>query len=231
MATSSPSIRQNMGAVDIVSTAFGVAKTDLRIAGMQLVAGILGIVPIIGPLLGVALSGLAIQFADETLGTDDHQNSTAERFVYSILTSIALYVIVFVGFLLLVLPGIYFALKLSLAIPAIWIGDKGPIEALSDSWTRTSGNLVTILGIGALFFLVAMVLLLPVFGVVLSGAALESIAEGGFLLASPILVLAILAVAVTIGSVSVAAQAVMYRAFGDGRVDDAFGATNDSTQF
>jgi hypothetical protein len=216
MEARGPSVTPNMGAFAVISTAFDVAKSDLRIAGMQVLTGILGAIPFVGVLLSMITSGLAMQFADETLGNRAPDNSIAVRLAYTILTGIVMYIAILIGLILLVLPGIFLALKFALAIPAIWIGDQGPIEALSDSWERTGGNLLTIIGVGIIFFLIAMALFVPLFAVSLGGAALSAAAESGagFLLASPILIVGTIVVAVTVGAVSVAAQSVMYRSFG-----------------
>lgn len=217
MATRGPTVSPNMGAFAVISTAFDVAKSDLRIAGMQALTGILSAIPFIGAFLSMITSGIAMQFADETLGSQAPTNSIGVRFLYTILTGIIMYIAVLIGLLLLVLPGLFLALKFSLAIPAIWIGDEGPIEALSDSWERTSGNLLTIIGVGIIFFLLAIALFVPLFVVSLGGAAISSATESGagILLTSPILIVGTIVVAVTVGAVSVAAQSVMYRSFGD----------------
>ncbi len=222
---------RDMGALDIVSTAFDVAKTDRRIPGIQFLAGLLYVIPILGPLLGEAASGLAMQFADDTLGNPDPRNSFGVRFVYSLVTSLIVVIAVSIGMLFFVFPGVFLALRLQLAFPSIWIGDRGPIEAISDSWESTSGHLLTIAGVSVLFFVVGVVLMVPVLLLGSSGVAGESAAQGVSLLATPITLVGFVFVTVVVGSVSVAAQTIMYRAFGDGRVDDATVAMNDAMRF
>jgi hypothetical protein len=131
--------------------------------------------------------------------------------------------------LFFVFPGIFLALRLQLAFPSIWIGDRGPIEAISDSWESTGGHLLTIAGVSVFFFVIYVVLMVLLIG--LSGVDAESAAQGGFLLASPITLVGFVLVTVVVGSVSVAAQTIMYRAFGDGRVDDAPVSINDAMRF
>jgi MFS family permease len=217
---------------DVAETAFDVATSDFRIAGLQLVSGLLSIIPLLGPLLATITTGLATQCADETIGNDGPRNSIGIRFVYGLIAALLVGIIVSIGFVFLILPGIYLALKLSLAIPSIWVGDKGPLEALSDSWSRTGGNLLTILGVGLLFFVIAMVLFIPVFVLSVGSAAAAETAQAGssLLLTSPLLIGAIILVAVTIGSVSTAAQTIMYRSFGDNTMTAESGLDSE-TQF
>lgn len=234
MATSSPSVVPNMGVFDIISTAFDVVKNDLRIPGLQVIVGALSLIPLLGPLLSVAVTGIAMQFADETIGSSPPQNSIGIRLLYSILTWIVVVILISIGLVVFILPGIYLAFKFYLAIPAIWLGDEGPLEALSDSWERTDGNLLTIFGVGVVFFLITMVLFIPLMMVALGGAAVSSAAEAGgagILLASPILIAGTIAIAITIGSVSVASQTVMYRTFGQANTGQGGNSLDDSTQF
>jgi hypothetical protein len=54
--------------------------------------------------------------------------------------------IIFVGFLLLVIPGIIFAVFLSVAIPALVVENRRGTEALSRSWNLVKGSFWHVLG-------------------------------------------------------------------------------------
>lgn len=61
---------------------------------------------------------------------------------------------VVVGFLFLILPGIYLAVRLSLAFPACVIDEQDTFESLSTSWSVAKGNLLKLFGISLVSFLV-----------------------------------------------------------------------------
>jgi hypothetical protein len=67
---------------------------------------------------------------------------------------IAYLVAITVGLILLVLPGIYLAVRLSLAFPACVIDDRDALESLKTSWSVAKGNLLKLFGITVLSLLV-----------------------------------------------------------------------------
>ena len=62
-----------------------------------------------------------------------------------------------VGLLLLVLPGLYLFTRLYLVVPAVMLGDDGPLEALGNSWGRTEGDVLTVAGVALAVFAVSSV--------------------------------------------------------------------------
>lgn len=81
----------------------------------------------------------------------------------SILMSIA----IGIGFVLLIIPGIYFAIKFSLAGAVIVAQDvKNPITALGRSWKATKGNSLRIFGFLLILLIVGVVALLAIGAVV-----------------------------------------------------------------
>ncbi len=95
--------------------------------------------PTVGQAIGIAFSLLLFYF------------------LLSILTGLA----TFIGFMLLILPGFYFAIKFCLA-PPIMVAEKvtNPIEAMKASWNLTKGNSIMIfvylLIIGIVLFVVSL---------------------------------------------------------------------------
>ena len=66
-------------------------------------------------------------------------------------------ILITVGFLMLILPGIYLVLRWSLVIPVAVLEDAGAITAMERSGELTRGDLGRILVIYVLYFLLAMV--------------------------------------------------------------------------
>ena len=71
----------------------------------------------------------------------------------SILAGIA----IAIGFLILVVPGVYLAIRLGFFPYAIVDGGSGPVEALQKSWELTRGSVLHLLGLGIVFALVNFV--------------------------------------------------------------------------
>ena len=94
-------------------------------------------------------------------------NSLGVRIFLALLAAFVAGVVIIVGLLLLVLPGLYLGVRLYLVIPAVMLGDDGPLEALGSSWDRTGGHVFTVAGVAAAILAVS----LAVFTVVLVGTA------------------------------------------------------------
>jgi len=199
----------------VLGKAVSVASSDVRIPVIQIIATFLGVIPIVGSLVRTAVIGLGYGFADETLGGPQPQESVTLRFAFSIVSAVIIGIATVIGAIFLIIPGIYVALKLSLALPAIWIEGKGPIEALSDSWARTSGRMWTVLGVNALLFFIAFVALVAVLVayVPLTPEGLGSINEQPIVFAYPVVFAAEVVLAATVGAVGTAAHAVMFRSY------------------
>lgn len=116
---------------------------------------------LLGLLLVVFVDGIAHRFADaEAAGkrttVGEEAGVVLERYL-SLLGAVLIYIVaVFVGLLLLILPGIYVGLRLALAFPAIVIDDQGAFEGLNTSWEVARGNLLKLLGISLLAILVLL---------------------------------------------------------------------------
>lgn len=80
--------------------------------------------------------------------------------------------IVILGFILLVVPGIYFAIRLTYVIYFLVDQKTGPIEAIKRSWKLTKGHFFSILGLylvlvlvnlfGMLLLLLGLLITIPV---------------------------------------------------------------------
>ncbi len=77
--------------------------------------------------------------------------------VSCVVANILLTIVIAIGFILLVIPGIFLAVRLSF-VPFLVVDEgRGPVEALMESWNRTSGYGWTIFGAGLLGIVVVLV--------------------------------------------------------------------------
>lgn len=156
------------GALDTMSEALEWLTRNPALILAFLVVGLLdGLGEVSAPLsllaflLLIAVDGVAhrIAFAEArgsstTIG--DEVGPVLGRYL-SLLGAWILYSIaVVVGLLLLIVPGVYLGLRLSLAFPAIVIDDEGAIEGARTSWDVAQGNLLKLLGISVLAVIVAL---------------------------------------------------------------------------
>ena len=129
-------------------------------------------------LITVFLVLIAVAFAFLT-AADEHrhrQRLGTTRFRVAIARTPALFaatvvagVVAGVGLLLLVVPGVYLAVKFALAGPAIVADEQGPLDGLRTSWRQTDGQFGTVFGLlilGGLSFI--LVGLLPLVGELLA---------------------------------------------------------------
>ncbi|MBN2313501.1 MAG: hypothetical protein JXM79_06195 [Sedimentisphaerales bacterium] len=80
------------------------------------------------------------------------------KFLTLILAGICMVLVIYLGFLLLVVPGIIFALWFALTTPVIVVENLGATQGMSRSKALASGNLGKIFSVGFLVFLIAIVL-------------------------------------------------------------------------
>lgn len=66
-----------------------------------------------------------------------------------------------IGLALLVVPGIYVAVRLSLTVPAIMVDSKGPLKGPIESWQRTRGNLLKVFGVNLVVGTPGVIALVP----------------------------------------------------------------------
>jgi hypothetical protein len=82
-----------------------------------------------------------------------------ERFAAALVVAVAAIAFTMAGLFLLILPGIYVAIRLALAVPAAALEDLGPLAALRRSWALSgSQHLWRVLGLMALVLLLTGVL-------------------------------------------------------------------------
>lgn len=168
---SAPSIdidrRASASAFGILSEGISTALQTPTLYGLYLVVAIIGWL-LIQPLPGMVSTvldtivsstagGIAVIMAYTTLGgRPNSRESFAGRLVFVLISQIIAGIIIGIGFICLIIPGIYLYIRLQLIIPVIMLEGCGPIEALSRSSTLTKGHTWTILGVGIVFIICSL---------------------------------------------------------------------------
>ncbi len=131
-------------------------------SGMQLIVSILSWV--FGIIIGIGQLKIAIELVDKKSPPFSELFSHYRLFFHTLFTQIMVGIIVVIGLVLLIIPGIVFALRLQFAVYAVVDGGMGPLAAISASWTMTKGSTIKLLlyAIASFLVLFAGLLLLGV---------------------------------------------------------------------
>jgi len=97
-------------------------------------------------VLGAVARAAAGTMVGRELATDEAYRYGAARWAPILWVSILVGLSVAGGFILLIIPGIIFATKLSVAIPALVVEDQRGTKAMSRSWNLTAGQFWHVLG-------------------------------------------------------------------------------------
>jgi hypothetical protein len=150
--------------VNTMDEAFGWLKRNPELILLFLVVGLvdgLGEVSFLFGLLGFLLlivaDAIAHRFAyaevqDRATSVGDEIGHVLGRLLSLVGATLIYVVAVAIGLLLLIIPGIYLAIRLSLAFPAIVIDDENAFDGLGTSWSVAKGNLLKLFGISLLAF-------------------------------------------------------------------------------
>jgi hypothetical protein len=151
---------ERLGAVDTLSQSIDWATTLPVLVGAYIAVQLATLIPFVGffvglltPLLaGTAALQASAKLDGRTVQFGDAVDGVTGRYVPLLLTSIVYGVIVGIGFVFFVLPGIYLGARLGMALPACAIDGRDVGDSLSASWDASEGNVVKLLGIGLLLF-------------------------------------------------------------------------------
>jgi hypothetical protein len=198
-----PARTSDVGTVGVLSRAADALSADPRIllAGVAVVA--LGFVPYVSNVTTPVVGGLAVVLTHQALvGTPATDRSYLRRALSAIGATVIVAIIavsvvlagfivvgivalvgfvfppllvlaVLVGIVGIVLPVLYVALRLHLALPAAFIDGETATDAVRQSWDRAGGNVVTVLGVQAvtgLLSALAALLIAYAFGIPFPGA-------------------------------------------------------------
>lgn len=131
----------------VFTGAVNAVLADPRMVGVTWVGNLFGVIPFIGSLFTSLANGIAVIMADDTFDEPHRpQKDFAARAVYLLVATLVGGIVIIIGLILFVLPGIYLGVRLALYPAAVMVDDKGPIEGLSESWDRTGGHFLTVFG-------------------------------------------------------------------------------------
>lgn len=108
--------------------------------------GLLVLLMLVGFILSI-VSMRAIYMDIDSVPTADHTRRLARTVGILFIVGIIINIAVSLGSIL-ILPGIYLAVSLIFATVVVVIEDAGVIESLERSWELTSGNRLTLFGLG-----------------------------------------------------------------------------------
>ncbi len=121
----------------IVSAVFGfllISSVFLLSVPLIIVLGIAWI------LVSIYLSGVAIAAASGKMDLNDALAKAGSRYLPLLGTTILSIIIIILGFIALIIPGIYIMIRLALASPATVLENRSPVDSLKRSWAITAGN-------------------------------------------------------------------------------------------
>lgn len=165
----SPGTQSSLRVAGVLTGAVDAVLADPRMAAVTSVGNLLGVIPIVGSLPSTLGNGIAVIVATKTFDeAHGPEIDVAARAVYLAVATPVAGIVIIIGLLLLVLPGIYLIVRFALYPAAVMVDDEGPLEGLSASGDRTKGHGLTVFGsLLAVFvpgILLTVVLYLAIFG-------------------------------------------------------------------
>lgn len=179
---------------------FGLALVVLGgAAGMAMLGGMTGgivglltggaVLMLVGGLLSLLASGVVIVMAREALaarqpGLGEALRAVSGRFADVLIASFLLTLIVGLGMLLFVVPGLVAAFFLIFTLPAVLLDGQGAVDALRRSATLVRANIGTVLAlmIGCLLAAVLVAIVSRILGLVpILGHLASAALAGGFI--------------------------------------------------
>jgi hypothetical protein len=127
----------------------GTVTVSTSSAGKSIVVGLLlAVIPLLVTqvLTGAITRASAGSLIGETPTPGDAFSYGFSRLGSILLVSILVALIVIGGLILLIIPGIIFAVKLIVAIPALVVENRRGTDAISRSWSLTTGHFWHVLG-------------------------------------------------------------------------------------
>jgi hypothetical protein len=142
----------------------GTSPSSVLLPALLAIVGTSAIGIVVSFLINVFIRGSIISAANAgakaSLGRAASQ--AVKRYLVFLVTTLVVSIAVAIGLILLVIPGIYLAVKLSVAPVEAVVGKKGVVASLQSSWSKTEGNFLAILAV-----LVVVVIAIWIISVVL----------------------------------------------------------------
>lgn len=199
-------------------------ETTRLLPQMPLVIGIFAITAVVSYILSplgdwVALIGeaLAVVVTYRELGGRASTNtSIAIRLFLAVVAGIVAGLVTLIGFVLLIIPGVYLLVRLQLVVPAVMLEDSGPLEALGRSLELTQSHTWTVFGVWFAPLLAGLTFTLGVIvaadGITLSGGIHPAALQSSLQLANALTTLIVMPIAAI-------ATTIMYVLYGPNDVD------------
>jgi len=92
----------------------------------------------------------------DAVPTAEHTRRLPRTVLVTLVVSLLVSLATMVGFVLLVIPGIFLAVSLVFAVLVVAIEDAGILEALERSWALSSGNRIRLFVLGVILVVVSM---------------------------------------------------------------------------
>lgn len=136
---------------------FGAAQTALAVP-IPLPAALVLTLATMLLAEGLRIVGIRMFAPDETLPVT--ANSLRDGLPVAVLNGVVAgtiaTVLTYLGFVFLIVPGVFIALSLFFVRQEIALQNKNFIEALRDSWELSGGNRLELLGLGVLIFVISL---------------------------------------------------------------------------
>lgn len=115
--------------------------------------------------VGVVVNGVDAVADGEAFAVGTLLGRTAARLPVAVVAGVAWGLLVTLGLLLLVLPGLYLAVRFAFVAHAVFLEGASPVAAFRASWARSRGHLLPISGVVGVLFIGSIVFnLVPVIG-------------------------------------------------------------------
>jgi MFS family permease len=157
------------------------SNPEQALAGAGIAAGGMFLVGILSGFIGLLTHSMTVVMADTALKGEQTSlklgwTRTLQRIVPVIIASVLIGIIVTVGMIMLVLPGIVLALFLMFTLVAVMVDKLGAFKAIGHSFRTVSRNFGTtfitflvIIGLAILTMIISTILaLVPILGAILS---------------------------------------------------------------
>ena len=123
--------------------------------------------------VAACFKAISAAYLGERAGASESLRYALGRFLPLIVAYIVLVVILLPAFLLLLVPGIYLSVKLSMAFPAVVCERAGPFQSIGRSWNLTRDNWWRVFGTLLVVLIILFVISLAL-GLVLGALLLSS---------------------------------------------------------
>ena len=147
------------GVIEILREGVSIAISIPLAFGLYLIPAIANLFnTYLGALLSPIVAALVTVMAYSAMGGEvQTERSRILLVVFAVVAYLLAYVAAGIAGILLFIPGLYVAYRLSLATAAIMLEEQGPIAGLQRSWAIAKGNLWTIFGVNLAFLVVIIV--------------------------------------------------------------------------